>query len=52
MQNHYCAHKLHGQGALITPPSSTHTLTHTHKATPTTLHIQYMRGGGEGVYYL
>jgi hypothetical protein len=53
MQNHYCAHKLHGQGALIPPPSSTHTLTHTHKATPTTrtLSIQYM-GGGEGVYYL
>ena len=50
MQNHYCVHKLHGQGALITPPSSTHTLTHTHKATPTTrtLYIQYMGGGGEG----
>ena len=36
MQSHYCVHKLHGQSALITPPSSTHSLRHTHKATPTT----------------
>ena len=46
MQSHYCVHKLHGQSALITPPSSTHTLTHTHKATPTTHTIH--GGGGRG----
>jgi len=50
MQNHYCAHKLHGQSALITPPSSTHTHSHTQGNTYNTTHTIH-EGGGEGVYY-
>jgi hypothetical protein len=48
MQSHYCVHTLHGQSALITPPSSTHTHSHTQSSTYNThtLHIQY-RGGGD-----